>query len=40
MGIRFEKKTKLDWIRQMEEFLRLVIESKEEQKEPMKMNEM
>lgn len=40
MGIRFENKTKLDWIRQMEEFLRLVIESKEEQKEPMKMNEM
>lgn len=40
MGIRFEKKTKLDWIRQMEEFLRLVIEGNEEQEEPMEMSEM
>ena len=30
MGIRFEKKTKLNWVKQMEEFLRLRLENPQE----------
>lgn len=35
MGIRFEKKTKLNWIRQMEEFLRLLLEGTCEDNPPL-----
>lgn len=33
MGIRFEKKTKLNWVKQMEEFLRLLLEGTNQEKQ-------